>query len=78
MRGLIKVVRDTRPQSVAFTCTSVYVLLMDHQEYVAKALEKRYRGRASLDWDEVAITAISALIEFDEQLSVENGFPVSA
>lgn len=51
---------------------------MDHQEYVAKALEKRYRGRTSLDWDEVAITAISALIEFDEKLSAENGFPVSA
>lgn len=69
--------RDTRSRNVAFTCSPVYVLLMDHREYVAKALEKRYRGRASLDWDEVATTAIEALINFDEQLSVENEFPVS-
>lgn len=47
---------------------------MDHREYVAEALERRYRGRASLDWMEVAITAIEALFDYEERLNVENGF----
>lgn len=49
---------------------------MDHKQFVTEALERRYRGRASLDWYEVAVTAIEALFEYDAQISAENGFAV--
>ena len=47
---------------------------MDHKQAVAEALERRYRGRASLDWYEVSVTAIEALFAYDEQISAENEF----